>query len=422
MSNPNTVIRGARYKDELVDVILAEGKILELKPTGNYVYSGADKIPANGAILMPALSDCHTHLRDPGFEYKEDIISGLSAAAQGGFANIMCMANTDPVNDEAPITEMMLEKARQNWPHGPRLFPVAGLTKGLRGERLSELGDMKRAGCVAASNDGLPVRNTEIFRRAVEYAADFGLIVIDHCEDPDMGMGTGINEGEISSRLGLAGQPTAAEAFQVARDILLAEYLNLPIHIAHVSCRQAVELLAWAKKRGVPVTAETCPQYLLLTDEAVLNYDTAAKVNPPLRTMDDVLAVRQALREGVIDILVTDHAPHAAHEKDVPFADAPNGISGLDTALPLTMHMINEGILDMDTAIRAWCTGPAKIFGLPVCSFERGDTADFVLYDPTAKWEVTPALMSSKGKNTPFMGQTMPGRVNALFVEGVRIV
>lgn len=422
MSNPDTVIRGARWQGDTVDVLVAEGKILELKPTGNYMYTGVEKIPANGALLLPALTDCHVHLRDPGFEYKEDIVSGLSAAAQGGFANIMCMANTSPVNDEASVTETMLEKARKAWKNGPRLFPVAGLTKGLKGQALTELGEMKKAGCVAASNDGLPMDNAEMFRRGVEYAADFGMKVIDHCEDPHMGMGTGVNEGEVSSRLGLKGQPVAAEAFHIARDILLAEYLDLPIHIAHVSCRQGVELLAWAKKRGVPVTAETCPHYLLLTDEAVAGYDTAAKVNPPLRTKDDVEAIRQALREGVIDILVTDHAPHAAHEKEVPFADAPNGISGLDTALSLTMKMLDEGILDMETIIRAWCSGPAQIFGLPSCTFQRGDTADFVLYDPNAKWEVSPALMRSKGKNTPFAGQTMPGRVNALFVGGVRIV
>lgn len=422
MSNPDIVIRGAKYQGETMDLLIKEGKVMELRPTGNYTYTGSERIPANGALLMPALTDAHVHLREPGFEWKETISSGLAAAAHGGFSNILCMANTAPVNDNATVTETMLDKAHTAWPHGPRLYPVAGLTKGLKGLELADLGEMRRAGSVAASNDGLPVRSTELFRRAVEYASDFGLVVIDHCEDPDMAVGAGVNEGEISSRLGLKGAPTAGEAIQVARDILLAEYLDTPIHVAHVSCRQAVELLAWAKGRGVPVTAETCPHYLLLTEDAVEDYDTAAKVNPPLRTMDDVLAVRQALREGVIDILVTDHAPHAAHEKEVPFAEAPNGISGLDTALPLTMRMVEEGILDMETAVRAWCTRPAEIFGLTACAFERGDSADFVLFDPSAHWEVRPELMRSKGKNTPFAGQTMPGRVNALFVAGRRIV
>ena len=422
MSNPDIVIRGAKYQGETMDLLIKEGKVMEMRPTGNYTYTGAERIPANGALLMPALTDAHVHLREPGFEWKETISSGLGAAAHGGFANILCMANTEPVNDNATVTETMLDKAHTAWPHGPRLYPVAGLTKGLKGHELADLGEMRRAGSVAASNDGLPVRSTELFRRAVEYASDFGLVVIDHCEDPDMAVGAGVNEGEISSRLGLKGAPTAGEAIQVARDILLAEYLDTPIHVAHVSCRQAVELLAWAKGRGVPITAETCPHYLLLTEDAVEDYDTAAKVNPPLRTMDDVLAVRQALREGVIDILVTDHAPHAAHEKEVPFAEAPNGISGLDTALPLTMRMVEEGILDMETAVRAWCTRPAEIFGLTACAFERGDSADFVLFDPSAHWEVRPELMRSKGKNTPFAGQTMPGRVNALFVAGRRIV
>lgn len=422
MSNPDFVIRGAKYNGEATDVLVADGKIMELKPSGNYTYGGAEKIPANGARLLPALTDAHVHLREPGFEWKEDIASGLGAAAHGGFSNILCMANTAPVNDDITVTEMMLEKAKMAWPDGPRLYPVAGLTKGLAGKQLTNLGEMHRAGCVAASNDGLPVRNTELFRRAVEYASDYGVVVIDHCEDSDMAPGAGVNEGEVSSRLGLQGAPTAGEAIQVARDILLAQYLDIPIHVAHVSCRQAVEMLADAKKRGVPVTAETCPHYLLLTDEAVENYDTAAKVNPPLRTMDDVLAVRQGLSEGVLDILVTDHAPHAAHEKEVPFAQAPCGISGLDTALALTMRMVADGILDLDTAIRAWCTRPAEIFGLTSCTFTRGDSADFVLFDESATWEVRPELMRSKGKNTPFMGQTMPGRVNALFVGGRRIV
>jgi len=422
VSNPDFVIRGAKWQGEAVDVLVADGKIMELKPTGNYTYGGADKIPANGALLLPALTDAHVHLREPGFEWKEDIASGLAAAAHGGFANIMCMANTDPVNDEVSVTEMMLEKARLAWPHGPRLFPIAGLTRGLKGEQLTNLAEMQRAGCVAASNDGLPVRNTQLFRHAVEYAANWGVVVIDHCEDPDMAPGAGVNEGALSSRLGLKGAPTVGEAIQVARDILLAQYLDTPIHVAHVSCRQAVEMLADAKKRGVPITAETCPHYLLLTEDAVQGYDTAAKVNPPLRTMDDVLAVRQALNEGVIDILVTDHAPHADHEKEVPFAQAPCGISGLDTALALTMRMVDEKILDLATAMRAWSSRPAEIFGLPACAFAKGDSADFVLFDPSATWEVRPELMRSKGKNTPFMGQTMPGRVNALFVGGKRIV
>ncbi|WP_461208519.1 dihydroorotase [Desulfocurvus sp. DL9XJH121] len=422
MSSPDCVIRGALYKGRKMDLLLKEGKVLELRPTGNYTYAGAESVPASGALLLPALTDAHVHLREPGFEWKEDIASGLAAAAHGGFANIMCMANTTPVNDCAAVTEQMLDKARAAWPHGPRLFPIAGLTKGLKGQELADMGEMRRAGCAAASNDGLPMKSTELMRRAVEYARDFSLVVVDHCEDPHMAPAAGVNEGRVSLGLGLKGQPTAGEAIQVARDILLAEYLDMPMHIAHVSCRQAVELLAWAKGRGVPVTAETCPHYLLLTEEAVTGYDTAAKVNPPLRTKDDVEAVRQALREGVIDILITDHAPHAAHEKEVPFAEAPCGISGLDTALSLTMGLVDEGVLDLDTVMRAWCSRPAEIFGLPHCSFEPGDSADFVLYDPAAAWEVRPEAMYSKGKNTPFMGRTMPGRVSALFVDGRRIV
>nr|WP_245168255.1 dihydroorotase [Desulfobaculum xiamenense] len=402
---------------------VADGKVLELRPASGEGYGDAPVVDASGLVLLPALIDVHTHLREPGFEWKEDIATGLSAAAHGGFGSVMCMANTDPVNDNAAVTERMLDRAREAFPGGgPRLFPVGALSVGLAGHELAPMGELAAAGCRAVSNDGMPVANSELFRHAVEYAADFGLTVIDHCEDPHMALGVGVNEGAISSRLGLKGQPTVAESLQVARDVLLAEYLGLPIHIAHVSCRESVELIARAKERGVRVTAETCPHYLLLTEDAVEGYDTAAKVNPPLRTMDHVQVMREALRTGVIDMLATDHAPHAAHEKEVPFTQAPNGISGLDTALCVTMGLVDEGVLSLDDLVRAWATAPAKAFGLPVCAFAPGDPADFTLYDPSASWVVSPQTMHSKGRNTPLLGRTMPGRTAFLYVNGKRVV
>ena len=256
----------------------------------------------------------------------------------------------------------------------------------------------------------------------MEYAATFGLVVIDHCEDPDLAPGAGVNEGRVSSALGLKGQPCAAEAIQVARDIQLAAWLGLPIHLAHISCRESVELIAAAKARGVPVTAETCPHYLIFTEDAVEGYNTAAKVSPPLRTRDDVMALRQALREGVIDILATDHAPHAEHEKEVPFEEAPNGITGLDTALSLAWRLVADKVLEHADVVRAMAWNPAATFGLAVNRFGQGDPADFVIFDPDELWTVTPEALRSKGKNTPTMGTALPGRVSAHFMAGRRLV
>ncbi|MDY7000895.1 MAG: dihydroorotase, partial [Thermodesulfobacteriota bacterium] len=321
MSKPNLVIRNALWRGKKRALLVSKGKVLELKPAGEAIkLNGAEVMDAEGLLLLPSLTDAHVHLREPGYEYKEDIASGLKAAAFGGFGQVMAMANTNPVNDNATVTELMLAQVHASWPKGPKLLPVGALSKGLECRELAPMAELAQAGCVAVSNDGLPVQSTEFFRRAVEYASNFGLKVIDHCEDPSMGLGLGINEGRVSSLLGLKGQPSVAESLHVARDILLAAYLDLPIHLAHISCRESVELIHAAKAKGIPVTAETCPHYLVFTEKDVDGYNTAAKVNPPLRTPDDVLALQQGLREGVIDILVTDHAPHADFEKEVPFA------------------------------------------------------------------------------------------------------
>lgn len=405
-----------------VDLFVAKGKIVALAPAGSLALHAAKEIDAAGLVLLPSLTDVHVHLREPGQEYKEDIASGLGAAAWGGFSNIMCMANTKPVNDTAGITEFMLEQAKKSWPSGPRLFPIGALTKGLKGQELAPMAELSAAGCHAFSNDGRPVESSELFRRAIEYCQDLSRIVIDHCEDPYLAPAAGMNEGVASSRLGLPAQPDIAEAIQVARDVLLAEYLGAPIHLAHVSCEKSVALIRFAKARGVDVTAETCPHYLTLTEEEASGYSGAAKVSPPLRTKADVEALLSALCDGTIDMLATDHAPHAAHEKEVEFDHAPCGISGLDTALATTWELVRTGRLSFEAFARAWTTAPCRRFDLPVNTFKPGDVADFVLYDQDAAWTVSAETMKSKSKNTPLLGRALRGRVAAHFLAGKYVV
>ncbi len=423
MAAPDLVVRGAVWHNKPCDLLVSKGKVLELTPydeARNFVHSRL--VDAHGLVLLPSLVDVHTHLREPGFEYKEDIQSGLRAAAHGGFGTVMAMANTKPVNDTSSVTRFMLDTALRHWPRGPRLHPVGALTKDLAGEELSPMAELLEAGCVAFSNDGMPVGNTELFRRAVEYAHGFGCKVIDHCEDLHLGLGAGVNESPLSGLLGLKGQPSVAETLHVARDVLLSLYLKMPIHLAHISCEESVALIAWGKERGALITAETCPHYLHFTEDRIRTYDTAAKVNPPLRHERDREALLQALEEGVIDMLSTDHAPHAAHEKEAPFAQAPCGISGFDTALALTWALVRQGRLRFDTLLRSWCYAPGTAFNLPVNHFQSGDPADFLLFDAEAIWEVSAETMYSKGKNTPCLGMQLHGRVKGHFLAGKSIL
>jgi dihydroorotase len=405
------------------DVLVADGRIAGLRPSGSLdLPADAERIDATGLHIFPSFIDAHVHLREPGFEYKEDISSGLSAAAFGGFGAVLCMANTDPVNDSAAITRYMLERARAAHPHGPRLHPVGALTLGLEGKALAPMGELVEAGCAAFSNDGKPVMNSEIFRRAVEYAAQWGKLVIDHCEDAHLAAGTHMNEGMVSGRIGVAGQSTVAEAMQVARDILLAEYLNLPIHLAHISCRQSVDLIRFAKAKGVPITAETCPHYLHLDDSALEAYDTAAKVCPPLRAPEDVIALRRAVGEGVFDIFVTDHAPHAAHEKEEPLDEAPNGMIGLETAVPLTWELVRSGELSASAFTAMWSSAPARIFNLPEFTLRTGASADFFLFDPRIEWTPSRQTLHSKSLNTPFLGKKLRGKVTRHWMGGTAVI
>ena len=417
------LLRNAQYDGKAVDLLVQDGRVAGLGPAGGVQAPKDTEIfDAKQSLLFPSFIDAHAHLREPGFEYKEDIASGLLAAAHGGFGAVMCMANTHPVNDNAGIAKFMLEKAVRLFPHGPRLYPVGAASIGLEGKEMAPLGELAEAGCVAFSNDGHSVESADFMRRIMEYAADLGKIVIDHCEDASMAKGAHMNEGVTSARIGVKGQPHVGEALQVARDILLAQYLDLPVHIAHVSCRSAADLIAWGKAQGIRVTAETCPHYLLLDDSELAGYNPNAKVNPPLRTSEDRDALRLAVKSGVIDILVTDHAPHAPHEKECPLDEAPNGITGLDLAVSLSYELVRKGILEEKDLIRLWNAEPARIFGLPVNRFQPGDPADFFLFDPKVLWKVTPETLYSKSCNTPWLGRELTGRVRAHWMCGVKIV
>ncbi|MDR2727323.1 MAG: dihydroorotase [Deltaproteobacteria bacterium] len=416
------IIANALYQGQMVDLCVDNGRVLSLTASGKESNpAGAERHDAAGRILFPSFIDAHAHLRDPGFTWKEDVVSGLTAAAHGGFGVVMCMPNTDPVNDDPAVTRQILEKAGAARPHGPRICPIGALSVGLRGEGLAPYGELAEAGCVAVSNDGLPVADAELFRRAMEYAADFGLFVIDHCEDPCLSRKTVMNEGLVSGRIGVKGQPDVAETIQVARDVLLAEYLGLPVHIAHVSCRRSLDVIAWAKDRGIKVTAETCPHYLLLDDSSLASFNTNAKVNPPLRARSDAAALRQAVKSGLIDILVTDHAPHAAHEKEHPLDQAPSGFTGLDTALAVSWELVRQGALTEADFIRLWCAAPGRLFNVPVNDFKPGAPADFFLFDPHLQWQVRPENLHSKSCNSPWLGQTLTGRVTGHWLGGVNV-
>lgn len=415
----------AYYDGKLVSLEVRDGKIITLKEGGQKTTSSPidlQPVDAKQKHLFPSFIDVHTHLREPGYEWKETIATGLAAAAHGGFGSVLCMANTNPVNDSASVTCKILESGKYAFPNGPYVYPVGAATVGLKGEQLSPMHELAEAGCIAISNDGIPIKNTELFRRILEYASDIGLIVIDHCEDPYLACDTHMNEGFISGKLGVSGQPDIAETLQAVRSILLAEYLNVPVHIAHVSAKRTVEAISWGKSRGVKVTAETCPHYLLLDESAVIGYNTNAKVNPPLRTQEDIMALREAIKTGIIDILATDHAPHAAYEKEVPFDKAPNGFTGFDVALPVMYSLVREGVLSESDLVRLWSNNPASVFNLPINNFNPGDPANFFLFDPDLEWTVSKENLYSKSWNTPWLGETLKGRVVMHWINGVKVV
>jgi dihydroorotase len=366
--------------------------------------------------LLPGLIDIHAHLREPGAEGKEDVASGLRAAAAGGFVDVCCMPNTHPVNDSRVVTEGLVAKARAAGT--VRMHPIGAITVGQKGEQLTEMADLKAAGAVAVSDDGRCVTNSHVMRRALEYAATFDLTLIQHAEDHALTDGAQMHEGAISTRLGLRGWPRVAEDVIVARDLLLAEYVGARYHVAHVSTHGAARLLREAKGRGIAVTAEVTPHHLLLTDQALLGYDTACKVNPPLREPEDVESLRRALVDGTIDCIATDHAPHGVLDKHVEMAQAAPGMIGLELCLPLLLGLVRQGVLPLSRLIEAMTSGPARVVGLETPRLREGARADLVLVDSRARWTIDPTRFFSKSRNTPFAGREVEGRVAMTVCDG----
>ncbi len=372
-------------------------------------------IDASAKLVVPGLIDMHVHLREPGFEYKETIETGTAAAKAGGFTTVCCMPNTDPVNDNRSVTEFILSQAKNA---AARVLPIGAITKGSKGEELSEMAELRQAGCCAVSDDGRPVMTAGIMRRAMEYSKIFDMVLVSHCEDKTLS-GTGVmNEGIVSTQLGLRGIPRAAEEVMTGRDIALAELTGCRLHIAHVSTAGSVRLIRDAKSRGVKVTAETCPHYFSLTEEAVRGYNTMAKMNPPLRTSEDVAAIKQGLKDGTIDVIATDHAPHAMDEKSGEFDFAPFGIVGLETALGLTLKLVDEGVLPLADAVRKLNLNPSTVLKIDKGTLSEGADADITIIDPDIQWTVAASALKSKSKNTPFDGWKMKGKAVQTIVRG----
>ena len=414
------LIRGGRVIDPggfvgIADVLIDKGKIAAVGPNLSAPV-GARTIQADGKLVMPGFVDLHVHFREPGFEYKETIQSGSAAAVAGGFTTVCCMPNTNPVNDNQAVTEFILERARLAGL--ANVLPVGAITKGSEGKELAEIGDLRRSGCVAISDDGKPVMNSLVMRRAMEYALAFDLTVVDHCEDLHLAEGGCMNEGLVSTELGLPGIPAAAEDVMVARNLSLSELTGARLHLAHISTAGSVRMVREAKARGIDVTAESCPHHFLLTEELVRGYNTHAKMNPPLRTWTDVQAIKEGLRDGTIDVIATDHAPHATQEKQQDFTEAPFGIVGLETALPLTLGLVEEGVLSLEQAVQKLTAAPAAVFGLKKGTLAIGADADVAIVDQQEQWEVDPSKFRSKSRNTPFAGWKVKGRVNATIVGG----
>jgi dihydroorotase len=413
-------IRGARVldpvqrMDEILEIDVEDGRIAAI---GRSLSGSADEVlDATGLWACPGFIDLHTHLREPGQEYKEDIATGTRAAAAGGFTTVCCMANTDPVNDSPAVTRFIARRAQET--AHVRVHVIAAATQGMRGEVMTEMAALVGAGAVAFSDDGKVIMNAGVMRRVFEYARGVGRPVIVHCEDLHLRGSGVVHEGAHATCCGLPGSPAEAETVMVARDLELARLSGAHVHIAHVSAGRSVELIREAKQRGVRVTAEVTPHHLALCDERIRGYDTNAKMAPPLRTARDREALRAGLADGTIDCVATDHAPHAAHEKDVEFTSAPVGVVGLETALPIVLDLVREERMSALAAIERLTLAPARVLGMRTGSLEPGMPADLVLVDPEAAWKVDPRALNSRSKNSPFLCQELRGRAVRTWVAG----
>ena len=397
-------------------VAVKDGKIAAVE-TGEPQIASMPVFDGGGAHLSPGFVDIHVHLREPGHEYKETILTGTRAAVAGGFTSVACMPNTDPTIDENSVVEFILKRAKIAG--FAKVYPIAAATVGRKGERLTEFHALKEAGAVAISDDGDPVRSAQMARRVMEYAAGCGLTFIEHCEDPSASADGVMHEGYFSTKLGLTGIPTHSEEICLARDLLILRTIPTRYHAAHMSTQGSVELIRQAKERGLSVTAETAPHYLCLTDEDLQSYDTHLKINPPIRSAEDRDALIEGLKDGTLDCIGSDHAPHAAQEKQVEFEEAPNGAIGLETTFGIVMtHLVKPGHLSLPDALALITHRPAAALGIPGGTLAKGEAADLVLFDPDEEWTVEAEAFHSKSKNSPFLGKTLQGKVKYTIVDG----
>lgn len=415
----DTLIRGARVidpaagRDETADLLMRDGRIAAVG--SGLSTDGAAVVEASGLVCAPGLVDMHVHLRDPGQTHKEDILTGCRAAAAGGVTSLACMPNTSPVCDTPAVVAEILEKAAGA---DARVYPVAAVSRGLSGQKLTDFAALRAAGAIAVSDDGRPVATADLMQRALRAAAANGLAVLAHCEELSLVRGGIMHLGEVSRALGVPGIDPAAEDVATAREIVLAASTGCPVHICHVSTAGSVALIRDAQRRGVPVTGETAPHYLLLTDEALRSRDADYRMNPPLRTAADAAALREALCDGTLAAMATDHAPHTPEEK-ADFASAPNGSIGMETSLAASLTaLVHTGVLTLPELIRRMSTAPAAILGIPAGTLAVGAAADVVLFDPEEEWTVDPTALHGKSRNTPFKGMTLRGRVRATWLGG----
>ncbi len=400
--------------DGISDLLIEEGRVVEVGPSLR--VENAEVMEADGKWVAPGFVDLHVHLREPGQEYKEDLASGGRAAVAGGFTSICCMANTEPVNDDPAVTKYILDRAAKDSP--ARIFPIAAATRRLAGEVMTEMSALKDAGAVAFSDDGNTIMDAWVMRNVLEYSKLVDAVVVIHAEDCGLRANGVVNEGRVSTQLGLPGNPVEAEEIHIARDIRLARLTGARLHVGHVSSGGSVELIREAKEAGLSVTAEVTPHHLALTDEATKGFDTSTKMAPPLRTGSDVEALRRALADGIIDCVATDHAPHATHEKDVEFTAAPCGVLGLETAFGVVNDLVRAGEISPLELMRRMSTAPARIFDLAGGSLTKGSLADVVILDPDQAWVYDPTEGFSKSRNSPWAGAELTGQVFATFVGG----